>query len=183
MITSSIFDPTKVEPWRISASGKVTRVPRHRANLNPRQERFVVEYLKDGNGTKAAIRAGYATSSAAVHACRLLKNETVLEKLRASQDQVLRRTGLMVERTWRQLEAIAYFDLSSVFDRKGNLLTLDKMPKNARRVIDSIKIQESVKGGRRFRTLQMVKFADKLAALEALGKYLGIFPKPLKAGR
>jgi len=64
MITK--HDPAKVEPWAISPSGKVTRVVIHRANLNPRQERFVLECLKDGNGTRAAIRAGYAASSAAV---------------------------------------------------------------------------------------------------------------------
>ena len=153
----------------------------HRTNLNARQERSVLEYLKDGNGTKAAIRAGYAASSAAVHAHRLLKNQRVLDKVRARRNRVLRRTEVTVERTLRELEAIAFFDPGCLFDHKGKLLPLDKMPKDARRVIDRLEVRESVKGGRRFRTLQMVKFANrKMAALEALGNYLGMFPKPRK---
>ena len=60
MTISPKFDSVKVEPWAISPNGKVVRVVIHRANLNPRQERFVLEYLKDGNGTRAAIRAGYS---------------------------------------------------------------------------------------------------------------------------
>jgi phage terminase small subunit len=59
---------------------QVVRVVMDRENINPRQQRFVVEYLKDGNGTGAAIRAGYATSSAAVDAHRLL-NEWVLQQI------------------------------------------------------------------------------------------------------
>ena len=60
----------------------------HRENLNPRQERFVIEYLKDGNDIGAAILAGCATFSAAVHAHRLLKNEWVLEEIRDNRDRV-----------------------------------------------------------------------------------------------
>ncbi len=52
------------------------RVVIHRKNLNHRQKRFAQEYLRDGNGTWAAARAGYTGSSAtsaAVQAHRLLK--------------------------------------------------------------------------------------------------------------
>lgn len=96
MTTSPKFDPIKVEPWAISPTGKVARVVIHRASLNPRQERFVLEYLNDGNGTRAAIRAGYAASSAAVHAHRLLKNERVLAKVRACIDRVQKRNDVCV---------------------------------------------------------------------------------------
>ncbi len=153
------------------------RVVIHRANLNPRQERFVLEYLKDGNGTRAAIRAGYAASSAAVHAHRLLKNEKVLDKIRAHQDRVQKRNDVTVDKTLRELAELAFFDPIRLFDRKGNLLPLGKMPKGARSAID-FNI-ESVKGGRKVRIVR-VKTAGKMAALTALGTYLGLFPKPRK---
>jgi phage terminase small subunit len=47
--------------------------------LTDRQERFVQEYLIDLNGTKAAIRAGYAPDSAEVTASRLLRKAKVAE--------------------------------------------------------------------------------------------------------
>lgn len=42
-----------------------------------RQRRFVEEYLKDRNGTQAAIRAGYGRAGASVQAVRLLRNARV----------------------------------------------------------------------------------------------------------
>ena len=177
MITSLIYDPDQVEPWKISASGKVTRVPKHRAKLNPRQERFVIEYLKDGNGTRAAIRAGYASSSAAVQACRLLQNHRVLNKVRVCQKLVLVQHGneALFDKTLLELDAISFFDPSPLFDRKGNLLPLHKLPRDAYRAIESFEIEHSVKGGRKVRT-ERVKFIDRVAALDRLAKCLGLIP-------
>ncbi len=183
MITSSKFIPPKVEPWAITPSGEIVRMVIHREKLNPRQERFVSEYLKDGNGTQAAIRAGYATSSAAVHAHRLLHNKRVLDKVRAHQNRVQRATEVTVERVVRELEAVAFSDPLYLFDRKSNLLPFDKIPKEARRAIKLLEVQESVKGGRRIRTLKKVVLEDRIPAVIALAKYLGMFPKPLRGGR
>ena len=41
-------------------------------SLNPKQEAFCIEYLKDFNGTQAAIRAGYSAKTAEVKASQLL---------------------------------------------------------------------------------------------------------------
>lgn len=43
--------------------------------LTTRQARFVEEYLVDGNGTQAAVRAGY--SGARLASYRLLRNEAI----------------------------------------------------------------------------------------------------------
>lgn len=53
--------------------------------LTARQERFVAEYLVDGNGTRAAIAAGYGRAGARIAACRTLKNVYVQEALQARQ--------------------------------------------------------------------------------------------------
>jgi len=48
------------------------------SSLNYRQERFITEYVRlNGNGTQAAIAAGYATSGADVQAIRLLANDRI----------------------------------------------------------------------------------------------------------
>ena len=54
-------------------------------NLSAKQVRFVAEYLVDGNGTQAAIRAQYGVAGAGVAAMRLLKNVYVQEALQAQQ--------------------------------------------------------------------------------------------------
>lgn len=53
--------------------------------LTPKERRFVWEYEKDWNGTRAAIRAGYSEKSAAVIASRLLKKVNVAAYARARQ--------------------------------------------------------------------------------------------------
>lgn len=56
--------------------------------MNPRQERFVAEYLLDFNATQAAIRSGYAPRSAHVHACRLLTNANVAAAVEAGRKAI-----------------------------------------------------------------------------------------------
>lgn len=52
-------------------------------SLSARQKLFVQEYLIDGNGAQAAIRAGYAEVCAKVTASRLLTNANVKEAIEA----------------------------------------------------------------------------------------------------
>ena len=56
--------------------------------LNPKQERFVIEYIKDMNMTKAAERAGYSEKSAIMHGSRLLRNAKVREKVAELEAEV-----------------------------------------------------------------------------------------------
>ena len=175
-----MFKPCEPEPWRLSGTGKVTRVPKARANLNARQERFVEEYLKHGNGTKAAISAGYPFSSAAVQASRLLKNETVREKIQARQIQLQQSNQVLVNNTLRELSAIAFADPGPLFDRKWNLLPPDKVPAAARRALASVNISQSVRGG--VHTVQ-IKFVDKGAILDTIARCLGVIPMPIGRGR
>lgn len=55
------------------------------AKLTFRRARFVAEYLVDGNGTRAAIAAGYGVAGAPVAAFRLLRNDKVQNALQARQ--------------------------------------------------------------------------------------------------
>lgn len=75
-------------------------------DLNPKQARFVEEYLLDLNGKQAAIRAGYSEKTADAQASRLLTHVKVAtavaaglkarsERTEITQDYVL--TGLRTE--------------------------------------------------------------------------------------
>ena len=56
--------------------------------LNIRQEKFVLEYLKDGNATRAATAAGYSAKTAHVQGCNLLKHPNVAEALLRARETV-----------------------------------------------------------------------------------------------
>lgn len=69
--------------------------------LSKQQRRFVEEYEKDGNGTQAAIRAGYApgkdNATAAVQASRLLRSAKVSAYRRARARELCRQAGISRE--------------------------------------------------------------------------------------
>lgn len=49
--------------------------------LNDRQELFCLEYIKDGNATQAAIRAGYSEKTANPTGARLLANVSIRARI------------------------------------------------------------------------------------------------------
>ena len=52
-------------------------MPRDAEGLNPRQGRFVGEYLKDFNGTQALVRAGYSPKGANRQVSAMLSNPVI----------------------------------------------------------------------------------------------------------
>ena len=55
--------------------------------MNKRQERFVLEWLRDMNATKAAIRAGYSERTAYSIGQRLLKNVEIQTAIKEFHEQ------------------------------------------------------------------------------------------------
>lgn len=78
-----------------------------RPKLTMKQARFVQEYLIDNNGTKAAIRAGYAAGSADVTAARLMKDPRITRELDKVRDRVFQRAEVTAEDIVREGWAIA----------------------------------------------------------------------------
>lgn len=66
--------------------------------LNPRQQRFVDEYLIDLNGTQAAIRAGYSAATAAEQAYDLLRKPQIVDSIAAARKAQQERTQVDADR-------------------------------------------------------------------------------------
>jgi phage terminase small subunit len=47
---------------------EIERIKRQRISMSTRRKMFIEEYLRDDNGTQAAIRVGYAEKSANLEA-------------------------------------------------------------------------------------------------------------------
>ena len=50
-----------------------------RNGLTPKQAHFIAEYLKDNNGTRAALAAGYAAGNARQQAYQLLNHQPLVK--------------------------------------------------------------------------------------------------------
>ena len=64
------------------------------ANLTPKQQRFVEEYLIDLNATQAAIRAGYSEKTAAVIGAENLIKPNIAKAIEEAQSKRAERTEI-----------------------------------------------------------------------------------------
>lgn len=67
------------------------------ANLTPKQQRFVEEYLIDLNATQAAIRAGYSEKTAYSVGHENLKKPEIQKAIQEAQEILSNKTQLTVD--------------------------------------------------------------------------------------
>ena len=76
--------------------------------LTAKQQRFVAEYLVDGNATQAAVRAGYGVAGARIAGYRALKNVAISRAIAGRQRADATRLSITRERALAGLlEAVA----------------------------------------------------------------------------
>lgn len=140
--------------------------------LTDKDRRFADEYIIDFDAKHAAIRAGYAESTARNAAAWIRADNPEKPKLRQLIDRKMadmsRRTGITAERVLRELAAIAFVNIDDVVDKKtGGFL------EDVQRVDLAAVAGYQVKKGKMRE--KEVKFYDKTRALELIGKRLGMF--------
>jgi hypothetical protein len=95
---------------------------------SPRVAKFIMEYLKDFNGTKAAIRAGYSANGAATTGWRLLKNAEVREAVHRLSFEQAKQTEIEGKTILAELAAIGFAPIIpgyiSAGDKRGALQLL-----------------------------------------------------------
>ncbi len=144
------------------------------AKLTPKQQRFVEEYLIDLNGTQAAIRAGYSHKTANEQSTRMLANVHIARVVSTAMAARSVRTGVTQDRVIRELARIAFVDPTKVVNFNTGVVQAN-ISEDDRMVLAGVKIKD----GETF-TEREVKFADKLKALELLGKHLNLFTDTLQ---
>lgn len=82
--------------------------------LTAQQRRFVAEYLKDGNATQAAIRAGYSKKSAEQIGYQLLQKTSVAQAIAQQQKASIARTLSGADEVLAQMWQLATFDANQL---------------------------------------------------------------------
>lgn len=75
--------------------------------LTFRQEQFIAEFIKDRNATQAAIRAGYAASSAKTLALNNLNNPVVMSRIKELTERNSESAGVDASFVLRELKRVA----------------------------------------------------------------------------
>jgi phage terminase small subunit len=93
--------------------------------MNFKQEAFVNEYLKDHNGTQAAIRAGYSKKTARAIGSRLLTEVDISEAIK----ERVKEKAMDSDEVLTRLADIGRGDLADLMDIKSSGFVLELMEK------------------------------------------------------
>ena len=142
--------------------------------MTKKQKRFVEEYLIDLNATQAAIRAGYSTKTAKDIGCENLAKPNIKNEIDKEMAQRSKRTGVSADRVVMELAKIAFVNAVEVIDPKTATVKEDASSDDTA-AIQSVKVKTFGEDGLE----REIKMADKIKALELLGKHLGMFQNNL----
>jgi phage terminase small subunit len=153
--------------------------------LTPKQEMFVLEYLIDFNATAAAERAGYTGKSRDVIAKighGLLQKVEVQTALAVARAQRRERLTIDGDNVVMELARIAFARMTDVArwdDEEVTLFDSDQLDDDARAVVKEIRTTRTDRtmrsGEVEVTHRRTVVMHDKLAALDKLARYLGIY--------
>lgn len=113
--------------------------------ITPQQRKFVSEYLKNGgNGTKAAIAAGFKESNAADTAHDLLSRSDITRELEERGTKAIEVADADVARITRELAALGFSDLTTILNPDGGLRPLSQWPKEITVCIASMEFEDTI---------------------------------------
>lgn len=141
--------------------------------MTTKQKRFCEEYLIDLNATQAAIRAGYSPDSAGDIGSENLKKPEIRARIDKALAEQSKRTGVTSDRVVRELAKVAFVNAEDVINFDSATILSDAS-RDDTAAIASVKVKmipmpdgDGVE--------REIKLADKLKALELLGRRLGLF--------
>lgn len=159
--------------------------------ITPKQRRFIDEYLVDLNATQAAIRAGYSPKTARFIGNENLTKPDIRGRIQRGMDERSKRTCITQDMVIEELARIAFADICNFLTYRTEKTVVDRDKETGDPIIDYAQIidltdSQEVDGkviqeiSVNSRGMFTFKLHDKMAALDKLGKHLGIFTENFK---
>jgi len=149
--------------------------------MTAKQHRFVEEYLVDLNATQAAIRAGYSKKTAQTTGWENLSKPIIADAVALALANRSKRTEITQDRVLAELAKIGFSDIRKVLTPGGGIMDPHEWDDETAGAIASFEAvtvhrgEEDENGNKVPEHISKFKTWDKLAALEKLGKHLGMF--------
>lgn len=143
--------------------------------ITEKQKKFVEEYLIDLNATQAAIRAGYSIKNAGKIGHELLEKTRISNEITKKIAERSRRTGINADRVLIELAKIAFVNADDVIESKDATLK-ENASRDDLAAIQSVKVKTFGEDG----VEREIKLADKIKALDMLGRHLGMWNDKLQ---
>lgn len=149
--------------------------------LTDKQQAFVNEYLVDLNATQAATRAGYSEKTAQQVGSENLSKPVIAEAIQKAFADRAERTQLTADRILAEIMKLAFINPKHLYDDEGNLKPIHELSDDVACAIAAVDVGETkVALGKEDDSViqtcvKKIKFWDKRASLELLGKHLKLF--------
>jgi phage terminase small subunit len=168
--------PPKQQPRRRPAKKKAL-APAAPRPLTERQERFVLEYAIDGNGTRAAKRAGYSPAAATAEASRLLTFANVAEAIERARQERRERLTLTADRITEEIAKIATASIDDYLHVQADgtfWIDLSRADRDQLAALQSAETDTHVDEEGHTSTKVKIRLVDKKGALELAARRLGL---------
>lgn len=148
---------------------------------NPQHNKVVEFYMRGLSKSEAMLKAGYSQSMAETRSGDVFNREDVKAEILKRQQRAAKKVGVSKEWVLERLASIASADVGALlaFDENGNpSIDWAKMDQDMVAGIGGLEtstVMRGREGAKRPVTTVKVKMADKLTALQLLGKELGMF--------
>ena len=169
------------QPLAVDVPEKLHRPKLHRKSAAIRYNLFAHEYVKDLNGTRAAVAAGYSPNNAGITASKLLCVSKVQQIIASLVAKKAEKIDLSSDRILKEIGRCAYSNMEDYtrLDERGDLVVdLSKLTREQAAAIQDFTVDTTGGRGDGVRKLvwrTRIKLADKIRALELLGKYRRLF--------
>ena len=141
------------------------------ANLTPKQQRFVEEYLIDLNATQAAIRSGYSEKTARDIGCENLAKPNIAKAIEEAQNKRQEQTQIDAAYVLKRLVEIDQMDVLDIMDDQMKIRPVNEWPKVWRQYVVNLENLELSDGEGCFKK---IKWPDKVKNLELIGKHVSV---------
>lgn len=146
--------------------------------LNDKQERFCREYVIDLNATQAAIRAGYSEKTAYSIGIENLRKPEIESRIAELKQGISERLEITADMVTRELWALATYSIQDLVEDSGEVINIKNADRSLLKPITGFKVTKKIihfEGGSEETITTDVKLADKISAIEKVGKHIGYF--------
>jgi phage terminase small subunit len=161
-----------------------TNMPKQ-TQLSLRQQKFVTQYLKHGNATKAALDAGYSKATAEKNAAlwtgknrEKCRSKAIWNAIQKARDEIALEHGIQKGMIYKQFKRMIDFDIRNLFDENGYLKPLHKIDEDTAACISAFDVTSRQIGDAEnpvIEKITKIKVVDRIAALDSLCKIKGLF--------
>jgi phage terminase small subunit len=153
--------------------------------MTPKQQAFILEYLVDLCGAKAAVRAGYAPKQAKKTAHELMQKPAIQEAIAKAMRNRSQRTEITQDRVLQEVARIAFLDPRKLLRDDGTPRLMSELDDDTAAALVGLDITEEygpgAEGGReKIGYTKKMKLADKVGALGLAMRHLGMLNDKLQ---